>query len=57
MKLYIQDRRWRGCIVVIAENMNDAKTLMMQYNNYDTDSPIEEIEIISGFTYTNYGDM
>lgn len=57
LKIYSQDHRWAGCIVVVAESEEEARDLMQDYHNYDAATPIEEHEIKKGFVFWNYGDM
>lgn len=56
MKIYIQDLGVYGCIVVIAETPDEARTFMVSEYNYDPDKPIEEKEITPGFVFSNLGD-
>ena len=62
LKIYVLDMTWAGCIVVVAENMDQAIELMRKSGhtlcNWDVVKPlaIEEKEIVSGFTFYNNGD-
>jgi len=56
LKLYVMDMDWRGCIVVIAKNENDAREIMKGKLNYHESEEIEEFEIKEGFSFNNMGD-
>lgn len=59
MKIYTQDRGCYGCIVVIAENLDDAIKMMKDYYNYNpnhTISPVTEEDIVVGWAFCNLGD-
>lgn len=56
MKLYIQDRGVYGCIIVVANSVEQAKEYMSGEYNYNVNETIEEVEIKEGFVYCNLGD-
>jgi phosphoribosyl-AMP cyclohydrolase len=56
MKIYIQDCSWAGCIMVIAQNEEQARIIMTQYYNYQANREVTEHEIVDGFSYCNLGD-
>lgn len=56
VKIFIQDNGWCGCIVVVAENIEKAREFMFHEINF-SDNPIDEHPIVSGFVFSNLGDM
>lgn len=56
MKLYIQDCGWRGSIIVIANNEEEAREMMKDQYNYEPNTEIEEAEIRHGFIHVDTGD-
>jgi hypothetical protein len=56
MKIYIQDLGVYGSIVVIAENEESARKMMVGNYNYESNTPLLEHEIKPGFVFCNLGD-
>lgn len=56
MKIYIQDHGVYGSILVVAENLEAATSLIKNRYNYDPNKEIEEHEIVNGFIFENLGD-
>ena len=59
LKIYIQDHTWAGCIVVCAENEEEARELMKSASgsyNYSPSEPVEELPIEKGLIHVNLGD-
>lgn len=56
MKLYTMDCGWRGSIIVVANNVEEARVMMETEYNYDLENDIEEHDIVVGFIYTDLGD-
>lgn len=56
MKMYIQDCGWRGSILVIANNEAEAREMMKDEYNYESDGIVYEEEIKHGFIFSNLGD-
>jgi hypothetical protein len=57
MRLWIQDRGWRGCVVVIALSEQEARHIMSETWNYSADAPIRAFDLDRGFKYVNIGDQ
>lgn len=57
LKMYVQDNHWAGQIVAIAVDIIDAREKMKTCENYDSEQPIEELEIKAGQLVYNLGDM
>lgn len=57
MKLFAMDCSWAGSIIVMAEDEAAARNLMSQFDNYDDNSDITELELKPGVIFVNYGDM
>lgn len=51
LKIYTQDWEWRGCLLVIAKSETDARKMMEADQSYVAEEPVEEHEIVEGFTY------
>lgn len=56
MKIYVQDHGVYGCIVVLAENKEQARKFMEGEYNYDKNEPVEEMELEPGVIHVNLGD-
>ncbi len=53
--IWVQDHSWDGCIVVVAENIDEAREKMKKFGTYEKNEPVESFEI-DGFEYVNQGD-
>lgn len=56
MQIYIQDLGWRGSIVAIADNEEEAREIMKIEDNYEADKPLEVKNIEKGLVWIDYGD-
>jgi hypothetical protein len=59
MQLWVQDRGWRGSIVVIAITEAEARELMKRESplNYSGDAPLQSFDLDAGFKHSNVGDL
>jgi hypothetical protein len=56
--IFLQDCGYRGVLIVIARNEEDARK-QMEVNkgiNYRPDKPVEKHEIKEGWNWVDYGD-
>lgn len=44
MKIYIQDHGWRGCLVALAKNEDEARVVMKSCYNYESTEPLIEFD-------------
>lgn len=56
MKIFIQDCGWRGSIVVVADNEEQAREMMKDEYNYEPTGSIEAKEIKPGLIWVDLGD-
>jgi len=56
MKIYVQSCGWRGSLLVIANNEQEARELMSKEYNYEPESIVEEHDIEHGFMWVDLGD-
>lgn len=56
MKIFIQDCDWRGSIIVIADNEEEARDMMKDEYNYIPALPLISEEIKPGLVWVDLGD-
>lgn len=56
MKIYIQNLGYRGCLVVVAENEQQAKKFFSENSEYVESDGFEVFDIVPGFVYDCFGD-
>lgn len=57
MHIYVQDHGWAGCIVVIADSEEEARTMMVGEPNYEAKHGLQVLDICKGLVIANLGDM
>lgn len=57
MKIYTLNLAWRGCVVVTAHSLVEAKILIMNHRDYlDEDINNVKEHDLNNFVFVNYGD-
>jgi hypothetical protein len=58
MRLWIQDRGWRGCVMAIALSEQEARQIMASNTwNYSEELPLRAFDLDAGFKHVNIGDQ
>ena len=58
MRLWVQDRGWRGCVIAVALTELDARKLMAEQTwNYEESAPLLAFDLDKGFKHVNIGDQ
>lgn len=56
MKVFIQNCDWRGSIVVIADNEEEAREMMKDEYNYEPERSLMSKDIEPGLIWVDIGD-
>lgn len=58
MRLWVQERGWRGCVVAIALTEGEARRQMAANSwNYSEESPLIAFDLDAGYKHTSFGDQ